>query len=69
MYKTKLNSKIILSDNVISLIEGLKDGSISSTSFHNRKAYAKKTDKLLPLVELTIAWEIYNNNCKRKENV
>ena len=69
MYKTKLNSKIILSGKVISFVEALSDGSMTQLQFHNKKAYSKRVDNLLTLIELTIAWEIFQSNTKEVNNV
>ena len=67
MYKTKLDTKRILSDNVIALIEQLQDKTLTNLQYHNKKAYCKRTNNFLGVVELTIAWEIVN--MLEKENV
>ena len=60
MYKNSLESKRILSDNVLSLIEQLKDKTLTNLQYHNKKAYCKRTNNFLGVVELTTAWEIVN---------
>jgi len=59
MYKTKLNNQAILSANVITLVEGLQEGSLTILQLTNKKAYAKRVGKLLEQIECTIAFEIY----------
>lgn len=67
MYKSKLNSKLILSDNVKDFIKQLQEGTLTSLQYHNKKAYCKRTNNFLGVVELTTAWEIVN--MLEKENV
>ena len=64
MYQDKLKYQPILSANVITLVSQLQDKTLSSLQFHNKKAYCKRQNNLLGLVELTIAWEIYKVNIK-----
>ena len=60
MYTEKLAYQPILSANVVNLIQQLQDKTLTNLQFHNKKAYCKRTNNFLGVVELTIAWEIVN---------
>ncbi len=66
MYKDKLAYQPILSANVISLVSQLQEETLTNLQYHNKKAYCKRKQDLLGLVELTTAWEIVN--CLEKNN-
>lgn len=57
-YKKILQSQHILNYNIITIVEGLQNGSMTKTQFHNKKAYARRSGDLLCLVECAIAFEI-----------
>ena len=60
MNTEKLAYQPILSANVVNLIQQLQDKTLTNLQFHNKKAYCKRTNNFLGVVELTIAWEIVN---------
>ena len=59
MYKELLLNQPILSANVNRLVSEMSTGVLTSSQFHNKKAYAKRSGDLLSVLELVIAWEIY----------
>lgn len=66
-YKEYLVYQPVLTPSVISIVEKLKSGEITSDMFHNRKYYAKKTENLVRVLEYSIAWEIFNMIKESKE--
>lgn len=60
-YQTLLAFQPILTPRVEVLVEKLKSGELSTKSFHNKKAYAKRKGNLILVLEYTISWEICNN--------
>lgn len=51
-------SKIVL------YTERLQDGTLTYKAYHNKKYYAKTSNNLTDLLELTLAWELHKINSK-----
>ena len=62
-YKELLSFQPMLDSDIISIVEGLQDGSITKEQLHNRKSYAKSRGKLLKVLKCSIAFEIYQGLC------
>lgn len=63
-YKELLSFQPMLDADIINMIEGLQEGSITKEQLHNRKSYAKgKGSNLLKVLKCSIAFEIYQGLC------
>lgn len=51
---------------VILYVEQLKDETLTHKAFHNKKYYAKISNNVEELLELTLAWELHKVNIKVK---
>ncbi|CAM0047785.1 hypothetical protein VPH184E373B_0124 [Vibrio phage 184E37-3b] len=67
-YKELLAFQPVLTQQVMTVLEGLSTGELSKDQFHNRKSYAKKRGNLIKVLEYSIAWEIYTTILE-KENL
>lgn len=51
----------IYNHKVKKLVSSLREGILTHDNFHNKKCYAKRSNNLETLLNLTIAWELYKN--------
>lgn len=49
----------VYNPRVKSLVHDLRKGILTDINFHNKKSYAKRSENILLVIDLAIAWEIY----------
>lgn len=62
-YKEILEDTKVLSYEVKQLILQFESGELTITQFHNKRYYFRKKGDIKKVIELTIAFEIYQGLC------
>lgn len=58
-YKELLKFQPVITPATVLLVDSLLKGTVTLKQFHNKKAHAKRTNNLMKVIELSVAFEIY----------